>query len=323
MQIQSVKSVNNQKINGKPNFRGVGVTDGLIKFFEGVAKGGAPGEFLMQDVAACGIPRTISSLNRNKEKLGHLNYLAAGETAIREVLTGSSTLVVPSLVILGTSKAIGSANKVSVASIKDYSNIMLNTAKTVDIKTPQIKEAFYTDVFKKIGENLGKKEAELEGFAKSFAKKVLDYEAAPKNSFIKKLLGKQAKDIPTKDVIMGEITDSFARIKKASVKNFDTDFLSAQISKNNADGIEGIVKSLKNYTDDFMGKAVKTPAKTAEAFINKFKNIRVGSRFLMGVATVVLTGLFMTIIPKLYTLSKTNPEGEVNNAQPQNNGEGK
>ena len=315
-----INSVNNVKYSNQANFKGV--TDGLIKFFEGVAKGGAPGEFLMQDVAACGLPRTVSSLNRNKEKLGHLNYLAAGETAIREVLTGSSTLVVPSLVILGASRAIGKANKVSVASIKDYSDIIAKTAKTVDIKTPELRGAFYKDVFEEIGKNLGKQGDELKEFAESFSKKVLDMEAAPKKSFIKRLLGKQAKDVVTKDKIMADITDSFVRVKKASVDNFDTEFLSAQISKKNNASIDSVVKSLKNYTDDFMKTAKKTTSENADAFINKFKNIRLGSRFVTGALTVLLTGLFMTIIPKLYTLSKTNPEGEVNNA-PAENKEGK
>lgn len=315
-----INSVNNVKYSNKANFKGV--TDGLIKFFEGVAKGGAPGEFLMQDVAACGLPRTVSSLNRNKEKLGHLNYLAAGETAIREVLTGSSTLVVPSLVILGASRSIGPANKVSVASIKDYSDIMLKTAKTVDIKTPEVRGVFYNDVFKEIGKNLGKDGDELKDFADSFSKKVLDMEAAPKKSLIKRLLGKQAKDAVTKDKIMADITDSFVRVKKASVDNFDTEFLSAQISEKNSASIDSVVKSLKNYADDFMKTAKKTTTENAEAFINKFKNIRLGSRLVTGTLTVLLTGLFMTIIPKLYTLSKTNPEGEVNNV-PAENKEGK
>uniref|UniRef100_UPI003A859A1A hypothetical protein n=1 Tax=Helicobacter ganmani TaxID=60246 RepID=UPI003A859A1A len=42
---------------------------------------------------------------------------------------------------------------------------------------------------------------------------------------------------------------------------------------------------------------------------------RIGSRFITNVMMVVVTGLFMSIIPKLYTRSKANPETEAIYAQ--------
>ncbi len=278
-------------------FKGVDVTTGLIKVFEGIARGGAPGEFLVQDVLACGVPRTVSSLNRNKEELGHLNYTAAGETAIREVLTGSSTLVIPALVLGIANKLVGKANNVPVKSIIDYSDIMKTTLENTTQET--MRADFYKNVFEQVARNIASESEDFdqEGFVKAMTQGMEKIEGFAKD--------KKKKDIKSTIDSMGS---TFASFKKNAAKTYDVDFLKAPLSENNDVAIAKLIKNMRDFADDFTKKAAKSNA--PEKIIDNFKNIRVGSRFITNIALVVGTGLFMTIIPKLYTLSDTNPEGK-------------
>ena len=73
---------------------------------------------------------------------------------------------------------------------------------------------------------------------------------------------------------------------------------------------------MRNFSTDFakqyvsiQRKNMKQGCKIAlEKFIDNFRDKRIGTRVATNVLMVLATGLFMSIIPKLYTRNKTNPE---------------
>ncbi len=290
-----IGSINN---NYKPTFKGVGVTSALVGFFGAIAKGGKAAEFLMQDVLACGVPRTVSSLNRNKEKLGHPNYVAGAETAIREGLTGSSLFLVPMACLAIASKLTGKANNIQAKSIIDLSNIIKKTNLEGNARGN-----FYNDVFRKVGENINLEGDKLKEFADTFAKGVAEIEKAPKRNILKRMFSKE--DIGAKDQLLEKLTDSFVKIKKENVADFKGSLNAAKLSEGNEVGIEKLVKYVKDYADDFIdGKKCKMD-------IDKFRHLRVGSRLMTTIGLFIATVGVLVVLPKLYSISKTNPEAEI------------
>ncbi|MBE7706851.1 MAG: hypothetical protein E7Z91_06390 [Cyanobacteria bacterium SIG30] len=295
-----IRSVN----NNITSFKGVGATDTLVKVFEAIGRGGKTAEFLVQDVSACGVPRTISSLNRNKEKTGKLNYIAGIETGLREGLTGSSMFLVPMGVLAAARKLTGKANDIQVKSIRDLSEI---------IKKSNLQENargnFYHDVFTQVGQNMSLQGKELTDFADDFTKKVMEIEAAPKRNIIARMFSN--KKVGAKDQLVDELVDSFTKIKKNKIADIGADLTKATLSDDNAVSIDKLVKYIKDYADDFID------GKKCQIDIDKFKHLRMGSRFITTIGLTVLSGIVLVILPKIYSISKTNPEAQVTTQEPQ------
>ena len=291
-----------RSINGTTSFKGVGVSDTLVKTFESLAKGGKAAEFLTQDVLSCGLPRTVSSLNRNKEKTGHLNYVAAAETGLRESLTGSSTFLVPLSVLAIARKMTGKANDIPVKSIKDLSEIMGNGRQVATAR-----HDFYFDTFKRVGENMNLSKEEAQNFAKDFTEQVEMLEKAPKRNFFARMFKKG--DGTHQDEILEKITNNFVKVRKNQAESLSDDVLGAQLSKGNSVKINKLVKHMKNFADEFVDKC------KCEKDIKAFRNLRMGTRFLSTIGVFALTGAVLVVLPKLYSISKTNPEAEIDQPQ--------
>ncbi len=299
MQVNQIQNVNKQP------FKSIGLTGALIQTFDTIARGGMAGSFLTQDVLACGAPRTVSSLKRNKEVTGKNNYVAATETAIREGLTGTSMFFVPAAVLGIGRTMVGKANNVPVKTIEDLSAIMEQTLKaSPGIKGDELKKAFYTKVFEQLANNGDIDKSDVAQFAQD----LFEVEHAPKRNFFKSMFNKPLKkgsDKLAKDQLLGKFSERFMSVKKKLHMDYDTDFNSAKLSKGNQVNIGKLTKHLKNYSDDFLSKA-----RNAADVVN-FKNIRIGARFITNIAVTLLTGLFLMNLPKLYSISKTNPEAVI------------
>ncbi len=293
-----IRSINNTTTS----FKGVGVSDALVKVFDAIARGGKAADFMVQDVTACGLPRTVSSLNRNREKTGKLNYIAATETALRESLTGTSMFLVPMAVQAVARKLTGTANDIPVKSIKDLSDIISKSTQNANFEN-NARKVFYEDVFTRVGENMGLKDKELSNFAKEITEDVCKIENAPKRNFLKRMFAKG--NGTCQDELLGTLIDKFSKIKKTQVSNLSDDLLSAQLSENNSVAFGKLITYVKKYADDFTKKAPKN--------IEQFKNLRIGSRFITNVALTLLSGVVLVILPKIYSISKTNPEAEIDN----------
>lgn len=330
--------------NNSPSFRGLDPTTSLINFWAAIARGGLAASFTVQDMLGTNFPRTFAALDRNKDITGKNNYKAAIEVAIREFTTGPSMFIIPALVLSGASRYSGSANKVPVDNIAIFSDIMKGTInnlsenkfKDVDFKTlskeelteagMQIKKTFYKDVFESIFSQFDNTAGINADEYVELMLKVEDSNTPKRNFFMSmfnKKVMKNGVPVDSKDEILSQLSTKFVADKKSHTKDWGN-FLSAKIVPDAKPlNISAIADDMKNFSNDFakqyisaQGKDIKTGSKVlVEKFVNNFRDSRIGSRFVTNVMMVVATGLFMSIIPKLYTRSKTNPETEAIYAQ--------
>lgn len=342
---QSQASVlKNSKNNRQISFKGADLTTSLIDFWAAIARGGMAASFTVQDMLGTNFPRTFAALDRNKDITGKNNYKAAVEVAIREFTTGPSMFIIPALVLAGASHYSGEANKVPVDNIAIFSDIMkgsINTLgdnkfKDIDFKSLskdelqnaniEIKKTFYKDVFQNIFSQFeGASDINIDEYVDLMLK--AEDQATPKRNFFMSMFNKKiTKDgvqVDAKDEILSQLSTKFVADKKSHTQGWG-DFLTAKIIPGSKPlKISDIVDDMKNYSNDFakqylsaQGKNVQSNSKMlVEKFVDNFRDARIGSRFITNVMMVVATGLFMSIIPKLYTRNKTNPETDAIYAQ--------
>ncbi len=330
--------------SNKLSFKGFDPTTSLIDFWAAIARGGLAASFTVQDMLGTNFPRTFAALDRNKDITGKNNYKAAIEVAIREFTTGPSMFIIPALVLSGASKYSGTANKVPVDNIAIFSDIMKGTVnnlsenkfKDVDFKSlskeeltdagMQIKRTFYKDVFESIFSQFDNKTGiNVDEYVELMLK--AESPNVPKRNFFMSMFNKKVmKDgvpVDSKDEVLSQLSTKFAADKKSHTNGWGN-FLSAKVIPDSKPlNISDIVDDMKNFSNDFakqyitaQGKDIQAGSKVlVEKFVNNFRDSRIGSRFITNVMMVVATGLFMSIIPKLYTRSKTNPETEAIYAQ--------
>ena len=144
--------------NPAANTSFTGVTDGLIKFWEGVDRGGLAASFTVQDMLGTNIPRTWAARNVGKEYTGKNNWTAVLENGLREFLTGPSMFVVPGAVLYGSMRYAGKANGVPVQTIKDFGDIVSQNLDKIDTSSVEkFKETFYRGVLDKAVNNFDAK----------------------------------------------------------------------------------------------------------------------------------------------------------------------
>ena len=315
-QIQLIETRNNsvQKPQAQPVFRGA--ANGLIAFWDAMGRGGWTANFLLQDVGGNNIPRTTISLNRNKEELGHLNYIAGAETFIRESLSGPSMVAVP-LGIMGLSTGLaGQAVKVPTKNIADFSDIMKGTLKGLgegaDVGKEALRRTFYTDVLDALGVHSlgGNKKFTTEALEKIG---IIEGGTLTKRNFIQRLFKKNSAG--SLDEAVSSLHTNYSKLRQGAVE-YGEDFLSGKIAKSGKEtDFADLISQMRGYFDDFSKKAlpkaeggrIKLP-KGLDSITDKFKNTRMGQRFVTGIAMSGLMMLVLALIPKIYTLSKTSPE---------------
>ncbi len=340
----SGSNLNNRKqnsSNNNPSFQGALA----INFWDAVARGGFAASFTLQDMTGTNIPRTYQALHRNKEITGENNYKAAAEVAIREFLTGPSMTVIPMAVLAVVKRTSGTANEVPLENIGVFSDQMkdiLGKQKFIrsDLEFPKnfpeqysqrMKSSFYERMFAMaLGEDTdgGKKVSKT---AKELAGMLEEYDIAPKRGFFKQLLNKdlteKASDnakrakgakIEAKDQIFNKIVTKFSDARKNMTGDY-SDLLSTDmngtLSKPNS--ITSLIKDFSNFGNDVQKTLIKQSSKNGsmslasmkfDSFMDDFKTVKTGSKFLTNALMVIAAGLFMIKIPQLYTLYKTNPE---------------
>jgi len=331
-------------LNNSPSFTGFDPTSAMIDFWAAIARGGLAASFTVQDMLGTNFPRTFAALDRNKDITGKNNYKAAVEVAIREFTTGPSMFIIPALVLAGASRLSGTSNKVPTYNIADLSTIMKGTVANlsngefanVDFKnlspeqtkdaTLAVKKAFYRDVFTSIFNQYDKNDipVNIDEYVEMMLK--AENPDTPTRNFFMAMLKKRVKvagkEVDSKDEILTKITEKFVADKKAHTQGWGG-FLSAKLlpDSKKASGIDDILKDLKNYSDDFAKHYIKAQANSGQGkvlvdkFVENFKDMRVGSRAITNISMIVATALFMSIIPKLYTRNKTNPETDAIYAQ--------
>lgn len=321
----SQKSYNNKASNAQnysasnqTSFKGV--TDALVKFWEGVDRGGLAASFTVQDMLGTNIPRTWAAKDIGKDLTGKNNWGAVAENAIREFLTGPSMFVIPGAVLAASSKMGGKSHGVPVQTIKDFSDIINNSS--IDTTSQEtFKRTFYKSVLEKVFSNFdGIKEGDdllSKGInIEEYIDKILQFEKAKSKGLKKKILNTPAAG--SKEDIFDGIINTFIKNKKANTTGYP-DFLKAMITDNKyikdskkAAKFEikfsDLIERMGKYSDDFFDSFSKSSQKDLSTFVENFTKKRMGGRFATNIAMGIFTGLFMWFIPRLYTINKTNPE---------------
>lgn len=309
----AVKSKNNKYLstkNSDTSFKGV--TDGLIKFWEGVDRGGLAASFTVQDMLGTNIPRTWAARNVGKEYTGKNNWVAVWENGLREFLTGPSMFVVPGAVLYGTMKFGGKANGVPVQTIKDFSNIISDNIDKIDTSSiEKFKETFYKGVLDKAFTKFDAPSKEID--VADYVSRILKMENAPKKGLINNIAGKSMPD--SKEEILQGIVNTFVKDKKANTKGYPnflsaliTDVADVKTAAKHEIPIDDLIDRMGKYSDDLYNMLKKSGSELNAEFLNNFTNKRMGGRFATNIAMGIFTALAMWFIPKIYTIGKTNPE---------------
>ena len=302
---------NNNKINNNMHFKGF--ADCAVVMWNVIDKGGRALQFTIEDMLGTNFPRTYKGAMSGYKYTGKVNIPSLLQEGIREFLTGPIMSVSP-FVILAIATALGgkSANT-HVKNIENLSYLMQNMENISDAND------FKGSYFKKIITDMLEKTLDTKEVQDDDIKELFDGIKKYDNiiSTATKETKKQSKQ-EAKEVLQN-LQASFENIIKRSRSTFDgTDFQTAIFSlsedKTATTNFENYVQYASAFANDYI-KQNKTEKgiNLAQETIQAFKKNWIGKRVLTIISMIALTGVIMSIIPKLYTLAsgKKNPDTKV------------
>lgn len=299
----SLPQVNSNNIGLKNDVAFGGSFKNVLKgkttgFFQWIDKKGFFVEFLIVDALSLIAPRIWIGLNRDKEKLGHLNYYAGAEEAGREMTSGPSMNIIP-MIFFAAMSHMKPATHIEKGTLKyltqNINEVIKNSKDELDSKTLHKKftEKLFDDAFGEF--NLAEKadlkskfsklltdSSELKG--KAFHAKADEFE----NLVIKINNKNKAARFPEspKNIVINHKTDAKANVSAA---DFIEDF---------RDYSRDIIKQLK---DKKVGKDA------SEGFLEKLTSRRIGIKYASIVAAFFAVGSFLLYLPKFYQRGKMSP----------------
>lgn len=303
---------------GTSGKKAVGIMQNAIsKAFEGIEKGGFFITFLIVDTISMVLPRIIIGLNRDKEKLGHLNYQAGKEEAGREILSGPSMNLIPMGITAGINMALLSAH-MSKDTLAGLTNNMTEIIKEGSPDKATLKnklaEKIFDDAFGnfKYGKDAAKNDKIKAGLKSRFTKLLTEAETLKGEDYKQqvKAFEKQVaiinnlknQETPTNDVKFIKITKGIKEDAQTGKK---------EILKTSVEA-KDFIKDFKDYSKDIIEKFIKkNPAddKAVEFFENA-KNTRYGVKIATAVAAFFAVGAFLKILPKFYQQGKISPAAQ-------------
>lgn len=291
-------------------FKGIGdySTKAIAGTMDKIALGGFAAAFITQDMLGMAIPRVATGTFRNKKETGKPNWAFARVEALREFLSGPSTVFIPYLAFMGIKKFGGRANEVSVKNIKGFGQHFAEFTEKdgLDVKNAEsLKKAYYQHVFEKALTQTtvaGTPQELIQQKAGEFAEKLVEIDNAPNKyiwdkSNVKKSTGKTyAKDLKN------ALCDEFTKFKKA---NSEATSVSSEISLSGLgeNSFSNFIYDLQNFGNDAASTVTKkfeSSGKALKEFAESFTHKRIGSRFASNALVTASVFLFFTFIPKLY-----------------------
>lgn len=311
-------SVNVDPKNSSRNVHFGNAGNPVIAVMDGIHKGGFAASFVTQDMLGMAIPRTVTGLTRNSSDTGEKNTAYARLVAIREVLSGPSSFLIPAAMLWAIKKQFGASNDVPTSFIKGFSEHFSDFASqnSTDLKDANaIKKGFYRSSVKNLLES--STENVLSG--KALEEKVdkltdilVKIESAPKKYLWSPKKDAEGKLIEYKKTLKGEFVEEFVEIRKKYSTNpankiekvwYDLKPDATGTKKTLNTKVDKFVEHLMDFTNDVSKSVVKKfdPTKKGIAeFVENFAHKRAGSRFLLNMAMTTAVAMFFTVIPKLY-----------------------
>ncbi|HNW25592.1 MAG TPA: hypothetical protein PLG15_00295 [Candidatus Gastranaerophilaceae bacterium] len=267
------------------------------------------GAFFIIDSLSLITPRIVVGLNRDKDKLGHLNYKAGAEEAGREVLSGPSMFLIP-IGIFEVVRRTAAASKIPKNTMKVLFEHTKQTLKGLGDTSllsnkKEFSEKFAQQLFDKaFGEfDLGDKAAQ---FKKRFTTRLVwcANSTSDKKSF--------KKNMAAFEKIISEINNSNRSKTPIHPKIID-------IGDNVKVRAKDLFEDFRHYSSDIITKiskrkwiddASKSLKKEAVNWTDNMKKIRLSLRFGACVASFFAVGAFLIHLPKLYQVSKDSSPAE-------------
>lgn len=312
-------------------------TNLIIGYVHYVETHGPVVEFMAMDMLSMVIPRTAQAYLRNREELGHLNYQAGNEEAIRELLTGPSMFVMPMIVLHTAAHGFGPTATIPLKKLNLFSEELAKTLqntndfttyekttekfhKTIvdDIFSEQLNNAKYTKEERaiartKVDEILKKlKDAEAHIVESQNQKSTLSLGQRIKES----LFGGATKEAKQKtNTFYSEIQEIAGDINRALNHTpnhpYEAVFHQGVKGQEYKREYSDIAKDLMTYTRDIIHKAIdNNKGADKETIIKKVNDLNkkavFGRKFTVATA-IITTGLFLYSIPLLYKRNKEYP----------------
>ncbi len=318
MKVNSVQNIQSaglkkaSKSNQHPSFKGVGTVLGDLNKFamKKIEKGGFFAEFVILDMCGLVLPRVYQGFQRNKEELGHLNYQAGTEEFLREFITGPSLFLIPLASVLLAGKALGRGVQINSNTMKKF-----------------------TQTFKELGENIAK--SDLVQNQKAFASKLFDnlftknpsklQDAIPSTvksfeDFKKPFVELLTSNLNGKDnLAKGKFADLIADINASFFNKKHTEAVDIILPNKTAGTTAGdlfedarkymqdVIPSTKLSLNELVGKGGEIAKDAIDTTVDKITKIRENGRKVLCLGGTAALAAFLSIIPKIYQRSKTNP----------------
>ena len=308
---QNVTSYKN-RLPQKQNFNGAVrlIGDANKALMKKIETGGFFLEFVLLDLMGMVLPRVYQGFNRNKKELGHLNYKAGTEEFLRESITGPSMFLIPLATVALAGKVLGKGVQINGSTMKKFTSIFKKTGSNMAQDSVEaLQKGFAGELFDELFTKNAKriKEASFAGL-----KSLEEY----KQEFVKTLTeGLGNKSQKTK----GKFCDLIADINSTYFKKVNTESIDVILPDKTASTVAGnmfddarkfmtdIIPSCKITISDMAEKGKQISAEVINSTIDGFNALRKNGRKFMCVIGAILLSSFLSIIPKIYQITKTNP----------------
>lgn len=311
-------NLNRQNNSRNQNTHFKGAADAATVFWNIVDAGGRGAQFTVEDMLGTNFPRTYQGAMSGYKYTKKVNWSSVMQEGIREFLTGPTMTMAPIGILYLATKMSGETANTHVENISNLSYL----TSTLKFDSAPNKETFKNSYFKTIVEDLlknstGKEidesdvKALVEGINK-YADTQTALQAKKLAKADKKAIKKQASEI------LDDLSSTFETILKRnneSYKGLNFQAVKYTISKNGDEISQGsasfknYIKYLTAFKDDYITRnTIKNDAgeeviNLTKDAISAFKKSWMGKRALTIISMIALTGVVMSIIPKLYTLA--------------------
>ena len=273
-------------------------------------------EFCIMDLCAMVLPRIYSGLNRNKEELGHLNYQAGAEEALREGITGPSMFLIPIGAVILAGRRLGKGTLINSKLLTQFSDIFKNLGARFAAQENKVTNTeFVSKLFDKFVTN-------NDGLLSHSADAAVQPLSKFKEEFITKLTSNVGAKMSKKDSkaaieafedLVANINTSYFGTKEYSLgmstgKGADALHTTARdLYLDARKYMEDVIPSAKLSFDSIKAKGTEITKEVFDNTIASITRIRENGRRLLCLGGSAALAGFLSIMPKIYQLSKKNP----------------
>jgi len=308
--------MNKEMPNDSVSFGGVAdkLKDGTTEIFKWIEKNGFFVEFLIIDTISMILPRIWVGLNRDKDKIGHLNYKAGAEEAGREITSGPSMNLIP-MGLLGLATMIKPASHMERNTLKSLTQNLQgvldnNPPLTIEELNSALADKLFEDAFDTKKYNLPNRN-ELK---KEFNRLLVSSTQTKKKLFNNEAFKNNTKEFTAhvqKINNLLELIPAEDEVKQIS-KPLDTGLVKLS---NGGVSAKDLYSDFRNYSRDVIDKLSKTvfsgnKAEKSKEFIKNIMDSRLKLKTTSAITAFFAVGTFLLYLPKLYQQGNVSPAEE-------------